>query len=172
MSRTCWCDPAGSSQPARRSATWISALWLVAPSAPEPAALAAKYLIVDDRASQSMYALTDHLLHTDPIVERFERWARSRLDRPFSLPERHQPQARASVPLARRLQAVFGKSPLKYVHGLRVEQPPCGLIHTTNQSVDEVAVLMGYEDGVVVRTLLRRGFKVEDAGDEGAGARC
>ena len=41
------------------------------------ASLTAKYLIVDARPSQSAYALTDHLVHSDPIVQRFGRWART-----------------------------------------------------------------------------------------------
>ena len=41
--------------------------------------------IVDSRPSQSAYALTDHLIHSDPIVQRFETWARASLDRGFSL---------------------------------------------------------------------------------------
>jgi transcriptional regulator GlxA family with amidase domain len=131
------------------------ALWLIRAVSPELAALTAKYLIVDNRPSQSMYALTDHLLHTDPIVERFERWARSRLDRPFSLADAAAAAGASKRTLARRLQGVLGKSPLEYVQGLRVERA-VHLLHTTDQSVDEVAAQVGYEDGVTLRTLLRR----------------
>ena len=42
------------------------ALWLVRSVSPQLAALTAKYLIVDSRPSQSAYALTDHLVHSDP----------------------------------------------------------------------------------------------------------
>src|ERR1700704_5754162 len=61
------------------------ALWLVRSVSPELASLTARYLIVDSRPSQSAYALTDHLAHTDPIVQRFEGYARSHLARAFSL---------------------------------------------------------------------------------------
>src|SRR5205085_11981344 len=61
------------------------ALWLVRGASPQLASLTAKYLIVDSRPSQSAYALTDHLIHSDPIVQHFERWARMHLARPFSL---------------------------------------------------------------------------------------
>ena len=57
------------------------ALWLMRQHSPQLAALTAKYLIVDSRPSQSAYVLTDHLIHNDPVVERFERWARTRLAR-------------------------------------------------------------------------------------------
>src|SRR5579872_2484466 len=54
------------------------ALWLVRAVSPQLASLTAKYLIVDSRPSQSAYALTDHLIHSDPLVQRFETWARER----------------------------------------------------------------------------------------------
>jgi hypothetical protein len=61
------------------------ALWLIRGVSPELASLTAKYLIVDSRPSQTAYALTDHLIHSDSVVHRFERWARARLARGFSL---------------------------------------------------------------------------------------
>jgi hypothetical protein len=63
------------------------ALWIVRGVSPQLASLTAKYLIVDSRPSQSAYALTDHLVHSDPIVQRFEDWARARLKNGFSLDE-------------------------------------------------------------------------------------
>ena len=53
------------------------ALWLIRSVSPELASLTAKYLIVDSRPSQTAYALTDHLMHSDPVVHLFERWARA-----------------------------------------------------------------------------------------------
>src|SRR3982074_2411163 len=61
------------------------ALWLIRGISPQLASLTAKYLIVDSRPSQSVYALTDHLLHSDPLVQRFETWARAKLAHGFSL---------------------------------------------------------------------------------------
>jgi transcriptional regulator GlxA family with amidase domain len=61
------------------------ALWLVRGVSPQLASLTAKYLLVDSRPSQSVYALTDHLVHSDPIVQRFESWARGKLRDGFSL---------------------------------------------------------------------------------------
>jgi len=52
------------------------ALWLIRQHSPKLAAVTAKYLIVDSRPSHSAYVLTDHLIHNDPLVERFERWRR------------------------------------------------------------------------------------------------
>ncbi len=131
------------------------ALWLVRRTSPLLASLTAKYLIVDSRPSQSAYALTDHLVHSDPIVQRFERWARSRVSRGFSLDEAARATGSSKRTLARRMQSVLGKSPLSYFQSLRVERA-VHLLKTTDASVDEVAAKVGYADGVTLRTLLRR----------------
>jgi len=131
------------------------ALWLVRQQSPKLAAVTAKYLIVDSRPSQSAYVLTDHLIHNDPLVERFERWARTRLAHGFSLDEAAKAVASSKRTLARRLHAVLGKSPLSYFQSLRVERA-VHLLKTSNESVDEIAARVGYADGITLRTLLRR----------------
>jgi len=131
------------------------ALWLIRQQSPRLAALTAKYLIVDSRPSQSAYVLTDHLIHNDPLVERFERWARTRLAHGFSLDEAARAVACSKRTLARRLHAVLGKSPLSYFQSLRVERA-VHLLKTGNESVDQIAERVGYADGVTLRTLLRR----------------
>ncbi|HEX5076389.1 MAG TPA: helix-turn-helix domain-containing protein [Gemmatimonadaceae bacterium] len=131
------------------------ALWLVRGVSPELAALTAKYLIVDTRPSQSAYALTDHLVHDDPVVQRFERWARARLTRGFSLDEAAKATGASKRTLARHMQHVLGKSPLAYFQSLRIERA-VHLLKTGNASVDEIAARVGYADGTTLRTLLRR----------------
>ena len=131
------------------------ALWLVRQQSPKLADLTAKYLIVDSRPSQSAYVLTDHLIHNDPLVERFEEWARGRLAQGFSLDEAARAVASSKRTLARRMHAVLGKSPLSYFQSLRVERA-VHLLKTGNESVDEIAARVGYADGVTLRTLLRR----------------
>src|SRR6266481_6095233 len=61
------------------------ALTLIRRASPELASLTARYLVVDVRTSQSIYSIPDHLLHADPLVQQFERWARGRLAEGFSL---------------------------------------------------------------------------------------
>ncbi len=131
------------------------ALWLIRGVSPKLAALTAKYLIVDSRPSQSAYALTDHLLHSDPLVQRFETWARSRLAQGFSLDAAAKSVGCSKRTLARRMEAVLGKSPLSYFQSLRVERA-VHYLKTTNASVDEIAARVGYSEGAVLRVLLRR----------------
>ena len=135
------------------------ALWLVRSRSPELAALTAKYLIVDARPSQSAYALTDHLVHEDPVVQRFERWARARLEGGFSLDDAARTTGASKRTLARHLQRALGKSPLDYFQSLRIERA-VHLLKTGNASVDEIAAKVGYADGTTLRTLLRRRLKL------------
>ena len=131
------------------------ALWLIRSVSPQLASLAAKYLIVDSRPSQSAYALTDHLVHSDPLVQRFEGWARARLAHGFSLDDAAKAVGASKRTLARHLERVLGKSPLAYFQSLRVERA-VHLLKTSNASVDQVAARVGYADGATLRTLLRR----------------
>jgi len=135
------------------------ALWIIRGVSPQLASLTAKYLIVDSRPSQSAYVLTDHLVHSDPLVQRFEDWARARLKHGFSLHEAARAVGSSKRTLARHMQAVLGKSPLSYFQSLRVERA-VHLLKTGNASVDEVASRVGYADGTTLRNLLRRRLKV------------
>ena len=131
------------------------ALLMVRMASPELAALVAKYLIVDSRPSQSAYVITDHLSHSDPTVERFERWARGRLAEGFSLDEAAAASGTSKRTLARRMQQVLGKTPLSYFQDLRVERA-VHLLKTSDKSLEQIASLVGYAEGVTLRTLLRQ----------------
>ncbi|MEO8359397.1 MAG: helix-turn-helix domain-containing protein [Vicinamibacteria bacterium] len=131
------------------------ALSIIRGASPQLAALTARYLIVDSRSSQSAYALTDHLAHTDPLVERFEQWARGRLRQGFSLDDAARTLGASKRTLARHLQQVLGTTPLAYFQRIRVERAVY-LLKTSNVSVDTIATRVGYSDGVTLRTLLRR----------------
>jgi transcriptional regulator GlxA family with amidase domain len=131
------------------------ALCLIRRSSPALAAVTAKYLLADPRPSQAAFIIPNHLMHSDPVVERFERWARSHLSDGFSLQRAALAVGASERTLARRRRGVLGKSPLSYFQDLRVERAT-HLLQTTRASVDEIAVEVGYVDGVTLRTLLRR----------------
>jgi transcriptional regulator GlxA family with amidase domain len=131
------------------------ALWLVRHYSPALATLAARYLVVDPRPSQAAFVIPDHLAHTDPLVEKFEGWARRQLKKGFSLTEAAKATHSSQRTLSRRLQTVLGKSPLAYFQDLRVERA-VHLLQTSKASVDQIAEQVGYADGVTLRTLLRR----------------
>jgi transcriptional regulator GlxA family with amidase domain len=131
------------------------ALWLIRQASPSLAALTARYLILDSRPAQSAYALSDHLAHTDPLVQKFERWARERLAGGFSLDEAARAVGASKRTLARRINGVLGRSPISYLQDLRVERA-VHLLRTSSDSVEKIAAAVGYSDGVALRNLLRR----------------
>jgi transcriptional regulator GlxA family with amidase domain len=133
------------------------AIWLIRQKSPDLASLVARYLVVDSRPSQSAYMLVDHLVHSDPLVERFEHWARANLERGFSLDDAAHAVGTSKRTLARRTQSVLGRSPLSYFQALRIERA-VHLLKTSKKSVDEIALQVGYRDGVTLRVLLRRRF--------------
>ena len=131
------------------------ALSVVRGQSPALAALAARYLLVEARGSQAEFVIPDHLAHADPVVERFEGWARGRLASGFSLGDAARAVGASERTLARRLHAVLGKTPLSYFQDLRVERA-LHLLRTGSESVDQIATQIGYADGVTLRSLLRR----------------
>jgi transcriptional regulator GlxA family with amidase domain len=131
------------------------ALSVVRGRSPALAALAARYLLVEARGSQAEFVIPDHLAHADPVVERFEGWARRRLAHGFSLTDAARAVGASERTLARRLRSVLGKTPLSYFQDLRIERA-VHLLRTGSESVDQIAAKIGYADGVTLRTLLRR----------------
>ena len=130
------------------------ALWLVRKKSPALAAMAARYLVVDPRPSQAAFAIPDHLMHDDALVNRFEGWARRNLVG-FTLDAAAKHIGTSPRTLERKVRAVLGKSPIAYVQDLRVERA-VHLIKTSGESIDTIAERVGYADGVTLRTLLRR----------------
>ncbi|MES2951351.1 MAG: helix-turn-helix domain-containing protein [Pseudomonadota bacterium] len=131
------------------------ALWLIRQSSPDLATLVAKYLIVDARPSQSAYVIADHLAHADPLVERFDRWVRANLDQAVNLDRAASELATSKRTLARRIHDVLGKTPVSYIQDLRIERS-VHLLKTSSHNIDAIANMVGYADGVTLRTLLRR----------------
>jgi transcriptional regulator GlxA family with amidase domain len=131
------------------------ALTLIRRANPELADLTAKYLVADARTSQAPYAIPGHLVHADPLVTKFERWARQRLAEGFSLDQAAVALATSKRTLARRMQSVLGKSPLEYLQDLRIERA-VQLLRNSQASVDQIAAEVGYAEGVTLRALLRR----------------
>ncbi|WP_348632218.1 helix-turn-helix domain-containing protein [Mesorhizobium sp. M2D.F.Ca.ET.232.01.1.1] len=131
------------------------ALWLIRRASPELSGLVSRYLLADIRSSQAPYIIPNHLAQADPLVLRFERWARGHLKQGFSLQEAANALATSARSLQRRCQAVLGKSPLSYFQDLRVEHAQ-SLLHGSGLDIEAIAAEVGYADGATLRTLLRQ----------------
>jgi len=111
--------------------------------------------LADIRSSQAPYIIPNHLAQADPLIRRFERWARDPLKAGFSLLEAAYALAASTRSLQRRCQDVLGKSPLAYFQYLRVERAQ-SLLHGSGLDVEAIAAEVGYADGATLRTLLRQ----------------
>ena len=131
------------------------ALCLIRRASPTLAALTARYLLFDHRPSQAAFIIPYHLVHSDPVVERFENWVRQNLTGKFSLKAAALASQASERTLSRRLNAVLGKSPLSYFQDVRVERAT-HLLQTTRDSIEQIASQVGYSDGVTLRALLKR----------------
>jgi transcriptional regulator GlxA family with amidase domain len=131
------------------------AFWLLNRASPELASIVARHLLVDPRPSQAPYIIPNYLASADPLVERFEQWARNRLAEGFSLEVAAKALSSTPRTLQRRVEAVLGKSPLSYFQDLRIERA-VHLLRTSRLNVDTIASAVGYADGGTLRNLLRR----------------
>jgi transcriptional regulator GlxA family with amidase domain len=131
------------------------ALWLIRKASPELAALVSRYLLADIRTMQAPYIIPNHLAQADPLIQRFERWARDHLKEGFSLQDAASALATSTRSLQRRCNEVLGKSPLAYFQDLRVERAQ-SLLHGSGLDIEAIAAEVGYDDGATLRTLLRQ----------------
>ena len=131
------------------------ALWLIRRASPELASLVSRYMLADLRSSQARYIIPNHLAQADPLIARFEKWAREHLKQGFSLRDAANALAVSPRSLQRRSGAVLGKSPLAYFQDLRIERAQ-SLIRGSALDIESIATEVGYDDGATLRTLLRR----------------
>jgi transcriptional regulator GlxA family with amidase domain len=131
------------------------ALAVIREGSPDLAATVAQYLLIEDRPSQAPFVAPSHIAHDDELVKKFERWIRARIAEPFDLARAARAIGASERTLQRRVRAVLGKPPIGFVQDLRLERA-MHLLRVSNDSVDDIAGSVGYEDGSTLRTLLRR----------------
>jgi transcriptional regulator GlxA family with amidase domain len=130
------------------------ALAIVRASSPALADLVARYLVVDERPSQSVYIIPSALAQSDPTVAAFERWVRTRLAEPISIPRAAESIGVSERTLQRSVQRTLGTSPIRFVQDLRIEQAT-HLLRTTGLSLETISRKVGYEHPNTLRVLLR-----------------
>jgi transcriptional regulator GlxA family with amidase domain len=130
------------------------ALAVVRTSSPAVADLVTRYLVIDERPSQSVYAIPSALAQSDPTVAAFERWARERLTEPITIPEAAKALGVSERTLQRSVQRTLGTSPIRFIQDLRIERA-AHLLRTTKQSLETISRKVGYEHPNTLRVLLR-----------------
>lgn len=124
-------------------------------SGPSLAELAASYLVLDARTSQSRYMVQTHLRTSDPIVGALERHVLAHLDGPLDLADLARATRTSPRTLARRVSAALGTTPLRFVHRLKMERA-AHLLEASREPVDAIARSVGYADPAAFRRIFRR----------------
>lgn len=124
-------------------------------TSPSLANLAASYLVLDTRASQSRYMVMDHLRSFDPVLSTLEEFIVANIDRQLSLDELARAAGTSPRTLARKVDAGVGMTPQRFVQRVRVAHA-AHLLETTRASVEEVAARVGYADPAALRRIFRR----------------
>ena len=122
---------------------------------PSLAHMVAKYLVLDERASQARYMVMDHLRSAEPVVRKLESFVTANLDRQLTIHEMARATATSPRTLARRVAQALGTTPQRFAQRLRVAQA-VHLLETTERAVDDVAARVGYADPAAFRRVFRR----------------
>lgn len=91
----------------------------------------------------------------DGLATAFERAVRTQLGERFDLEAVAHQLATTPRTLERRVKETFGVTPVALVQNLRAERA-VELLQTTTSSIDEIATMVGYTEGVTLRALLRK----------------
>lgn len=124
-------------------------------ASPSLANLAARYLVLDTRASQARYMVMDHLSRVDPLLRALEEYVTANIGRQVSLADLARAVRVSPRTLARKVEAGLGMTPLGFVQRVRVAQAT-HLLETTDHSVEEVAARVGYADAAAFRRIFRK----------------
>ncbi len=122
---------------------------------PALAARCARYMLLESRASQARYMAISFLSSADEHISRTERWLKDRLGGTITVADMAAAAGLAPRTFARRLEAITGLSPVRFLQRLRVERA-IELLETTRLSFDEIAARVGYSEPAALRRLLRR----------------
>lgn len=87
-------------------------------------------------------------------VERARHWLDSHVSEPYDLTATARAAATSPRTLLRHFAAALGHSPLDYLHGLRVARARI-LLETTYSSVEQIALMCGYQDPGSFRRIFR-----------------
>lgn len=131
------------------------ALSLVAGLSRELAAMAARYLLIDERPTPSLDVAQNYLGTIDEMLTGFESWVRAHLAEPISIADAAAAVGTTRKTLERHTRERAGTSPHAIVQRIRAEQA-VHLRRTTAMNMTQIARAVGYRNASTLRTLLRQ----------------
>lgn len=131
------------------------ALTLLRSRSPSLAERVARTLLVDERVSQLVYVAFDHMEHSDATTMAFERYVREHLDTPIRVDEAARAIGTSRRTLERKMRESLDLSPLGLVQRLRIQRAQ-HLRRSTDLSIQDIAMRVGYANAETLRALLRQ----------------
>lgn len=130
------------------------AISIVSGISPRLAELVARRLLVDERPARSVNAALAHLSRSDDLISDLEDWVRGHLTESIDIAVAARSLGTTRKTLERRTREHLGMTPLELVRRLRVERAE-HLRRTTEQSMNQIALAVGYRNAATLRRLLR-----------------
>lgn len=125
----------------------------------ELARVCARYFVLDGgRRSQAPYIIPEHLARYDPTVSDAQTWIRGHLATPFSIDDLARAVGCSGRTLHRRFVSALGTPPSTYIQRARAEEA-ARLLRTTDASIGEVALRVGYAEEGALRKAFQRTFQ-------------
>ena len=114
----------------------------------------ARYLLIDtEQVKQSaFFALNDLPEHHDDELKRLEMWIANHLDQSIDVSSMAYKLNVSERTLTRRFKKHLGVAPMQYVQIARIERA-CGLLKSTTQTAQQIALSLGYQDDAAFRKL-------------------
>lgn len=125
--------------------------------------LCSRYLLIEQRSSQARFMIPTQNQHLDPIVIAAEKWIDKNIARPLTVQELASQFAVSTKTLSRKIQEATGDSPIKFIQRRKLMRA-VHLLESTNLSIELVAERVGYQNGTMLRHLVKRELGVLPGG--------
>lgn len=114
-----------------------------------------RYLVLDERRSQSAYVSAAGLVAGDPLLLKAKRYVQANMAEDITVGMLADTTGLAPRTFARRLQAVAAMSPIEFVQQLRLSRA-VDLALTTRLPGEQIARKVGYSDANALRRMMKK----------------
>ena len=107
-------------------------------------------------------AMNQRINSTDQVISDCQTWIADKFTEPNPVQYMNSRAGLNTRTFSRRFRAATGRSPIEYIHELRVEAAK-NLLEMTPRSIEEISVDVGYEDPASFRRFFRKEVGVSPA---------
>ncbi|MFC0350412.1 GlxA family transcriptional regulator [Undibacterium danionis] len=117
--------------------------------------LCSRYLLIEQRSSQARFMIPTQNQHLDPIVIAAEKWIDKHIEQALTVQELAAQFSVSAKTLSRKIQTATGDSPIKFIQRRKLMRA-VHLLESTKLPVELVAEKVGYQNGTMLRHLIKR----------------